>query len=342
MKKIMQFLKRQWITVWLVISAITLTLTIVYAAYLGNTEVKRVVSTASISNVFFSSNMLDSSSNGLIKNIKTAETTQNYECLVSIFNYDEMMPTNFAKDDIPYRLTATLYKYDTDSGTFQKVTNVVKSEDDSRNEVFSIQKVKDNNTNVSESEYNLNTGEFMVEYPSEVLQGGASHANTYKLIIDKEEVAKDVPIFYIRLEAEPSAQNIDGVVARQSGYISASKGTVYNSGWSGELSERTERSYDGYNMIISGSGTGTIDLSWNNERFEINKFFLEQYAYDSSTGTGIDSEGVKVNGTTSKITLHVDSIVSNRYEVQFYKKTKGNYNLETVKSSIKCNNYVSD
>ncbi len=338
MRKVLNYLKKQWITVWLVVVTALLAIGVIYAAYLGNTEVKRVVSTASISNIFFSSNMLDASTDGVVKIMKSSDTTKDYQCLVSIFNYDEMMPTNFAKEDISYNLTAELVQID-EYGNFNTVTSVVKTTDDSANKVFTIQKVKDNNTSVSDSTYDLNADSFSKVYTGETLTGGAAHANTYRLTIDKEEVEKDSPNFYIHIVATPTTDNVSGTVLTQSGYVSVAKGTVYNSGWSGALSERsTTKNYDAYNMIVSGSGTGTIDIKWDNTKFEINEVFLEKYAYDSTTGTGIDSGGITTSGSTSKITLHVDSVVLNRYEIQFYKITQGDYELATVKSAIVCNN----
>ena len=339
MKKVFNKLKSHWITIWLVLALISTAIIVINAAYLGNKDVKRVVSTASISDVYFSSNILTGS--GIIKNIRTANTSSNYQCVLSVYNYDEMNPTNYAKEDIRYKLTAKLVSYDRDSEEFSDVTEtLMKTSNPSNPKVFTITKTKDENENCSEAEKDLNTDPYKVVYEGESLGGGGAFSDTYTLTFDMEEVAKDLPELYIYVIAEPVSDGVTGTVSTQSGYISVSKGIAYTSGWHGSLTENDNQAYDAYNMIISGSGAGKIDVKWDSEKFEISKSSLELYEYSNETETGFDRNGIETANGKSTITLYVNSVISNRYEIQFYKKVSGDYNISDV--DISCSRFVSN
>ncbi|MBQ3888781.1 MAG: hypothetical protein II738_03435, partial [Clostridia bacterium] len=83
--------------------------------------------------------------------------------------------------------------------------------------------------------------------------------------------------------------------------------------WEGEFNEKTgtgvpaQPSYDGFNYLISGVGSGTCTLYWNNTKLQISQVFLSTYGLTPA-----------VSGTTSSVTFPVDSDTISRYDLQFY------------------------
>ena len=86
--------------------------------------------------------------------------------------------------------------------------------------------------------------------------------------------------------------------------------------------------YDFYNYIISGSGAGTVDILWDSDKFEINKFFFTSELSGVTFVGGLEtiSEGnAEYPSYTGwqKVTINVNSLTKNRYELQLYKTQAG-------------------
>ena len=145
---------------------------------------------------------------------------------------------------------------------------------------------------------------------------------------------------FIQVSAIPSEESIrlNGGVSNLGSIISISQGRTVETGWHGSLQESSSTDYDAYNLIIEGSGAGTIDIYWDSAKFTMNPVFITQY------------EGVRLSSETNdperagwkKRTLTVNSASGeNRYVVQFYKKVPGTYTgTEFPSKYIECKNYV--
>ncbi len=326
------------ITVWMLISVFTLcTVVVVYAAYNGTADVKRVVSTQASSNTVFSSNYMQAG--GLaVKELRTT-ADGNFICNVTVCNYDQLNLGNPAHALITYDFTAELLEYDMTNKTYQKVGVVQEKTDGTGNKVFYVQKKMDDNETIGTDQVHvLNAGSFLYTYSAETLAGGTSNKDSFDICFDSEEVEKDVADLFIRVTATPTAESaqFNGSVPTLSCIISVSQGRSIETGWHGSLNESNTLDYDGYNLIVEGSGKGTIDILWDSREFTINPIFKQINSSKLTDETDAALEGWR------KVTLTVDSTEENRYVVQFYKKnTNSAYSGNNFASRyIKCENYI--
>jgi hypothetical protein len=97
--------------------------------------------------------------------------------------------------------------------------------------------------------------------------------------------------------------------------------------WSGTLAERSTNTldYDFYNYVITGSGSGRLDIMWDPNWFEVNEFFFNSslsgvtFYNNVSTPSDVSEEG---HVGWKKVTIVVDSSGENaksRYELQLFK-----------------------
>ncbi|MBE6874866.1 MAG: hypothetical protein E7493_13335 [Ruminococcus albus] len=332
MKTVLNKLKKHWITVWLVIAAMIFGTFVSYAIYTEVSSVKRVVTTKSAPKVLFSSNCMY---NTTYERRMPAE-----EFNVNVCNYDQNSPDMPNSVDINYILTAQLrVKYNGTIMTFSELRNALGEDTAAYNsyvtkaEGYSIGKAQDNNSagiiaspdmdNFSDH----SSSDYTIVYGSaeayEVLDGGSSSIDKFKVIVPASDFEKTDPEFYVYVEAEPQG---DSSLTPISTLLYGSKNIVITASWSGTLAERNTNKidYDFYNYVITGSGSGTLDIMWDPEWFEVNDFFFSNYSgVNFKDGNNIPSEisDGEHNGW-NKVTIEVNSANSgkSRYEMQLYKK----------------------
>lgn len=344
-KNIFIKIKKYSVTLWMVASLLALSaLYVAYAAYNGTADVKRVISTQASSSTVFSSNYMDiySASNPVIKNLRTINEG-NFICTITVCNYDQLDPTNPARGKIDYSFTAELVSYDSNTSTYVPVSEVQMNADTP--ETFYVQKTMDNNMPVdTDTQHSINSVDpFSYTYESESLAGGVSSKDTFDICFDAAEVVKDMPVLYIKVTATPTAESIqlNSGINTLSSIISISQGRSVETGWHGSLQEENIKDYDGYNLIIEGSGSGTIDICWDDTKFAMNPAFVTLYGSNGKKFLTDEFEGDQTGW--KKRTLTVNSMVDNRYVVQFYKRdTNVSYVGNNFASIyIRCNNYIA-
>ena len=325
--------------IWMLVSIALLgTMIIVRAAYSGTANVKRVVSTQASSSTVFSSNYMESG-DLIIKSLRTT-AEGDYICNVTVCNYDQMDPSKPAQALITYSFSAELMEYNRSTGQYQRVSAVQNKEGNVAKN-FYIEKVLDNNETASgETQHDLNSGSFSYTYPAETLVGETSYKDSFDICFDATEVENEMPELFVRVIATPSAESVqlNGSLPTLSAIISISKGRTVETGWYGSLDESSDKNYDAYNLVVEGSGKGTIDILWDSREFTINPAFLEINGSKLTEVTDAETVGWKT------VTLSVNSSEQNRYIVQFYKvQTKTDYTGATFPSRyIMCSNYDED
>lgn len=334
-------IRKHWITMWLVTAVLFLAILTVSASYIGNKEVKRVVSTRSVTDAVFSSNVMVAPDG--TKSLYSDNTTKHYTYPVTVCNFAQMTPAIHAMEEINYKLTATLMKY-SKSGVPEIVKSVPVG--DSGNLTFSIQKIVDNNSTLTADPIYSLSDKFTYTYENESLDRTISCTDTFLLTFDRSLMEKENAQYCIYIKAIPLNTNaVSGTVTEIGCYVDVSKGMIYDTGWSGELAETDDKDYDAYNLIVSGSGAGTIEVTFDSSRFSISEVFL-----NDSENTFLDMSNNKVTGENAliddadanwkKLILEVNSIDQNRYEIQFFKKDSAVYNSASeVNNYIKCRNY---
>lgn len=351
MKDALKNLKKHWITVWLIVVAVILAGTFISrAVYTEVSSVKRVVTTKSSPKVLFSSNCL------YAECYERRMPSKEYS--ISINNFDMNSPEVPNPDEIKYTLTAQLkVKYNNQIMTFSELAAELDGDTETYNAIVARATVPDESYDseqpfgyfIGKSQENNASG--IIDSPEmikldasngfqftfgssssyETLPGGSRSTDRFKAEVPSRDFEKTDPEFYIYVKADPDDTNLPDIYA----LLYGAKNEVITAAWSGQLAESNTGSddYDFYNYIISGSGSGKLDIIWDPEWFEIDDFFfnssLSGVVFDgSSTPSEIDSvtiDGVTYTGTNSnklkKVTIVVDSQNSkSRYEIQLYKK----------------------
>ena len=333
------------ITIWMVASILVLvSVYLTFAAYNGTVDVKRVVSTQATSTSVFSSNYMEIvSANIAIKNLRTVNEGD-FICPVSVCNYDQLDPAGHAREPIEYAFMAELVRYDSGTDSYVRVTSV-QTKNNNVAKTFYVEKIMDDNQAIdTDSPHSINSSEgFSYTYATESLSSNNSNRDTYNICFDASEVALDVPSLFIRVTATPTEESRErnSGVSTLTSIISISQGRTVESGWHGSLQESNANDYDGYNLVVEGSGEGTIDIVWDNSKFTMNPVFVEQHGgVGGNLGDAVDVSG---SPGWKKRTLSVDSSSGeNRYVIQFFKNNAGTSytGAEFPSKYIKCEHYV--
>lgn len=214
-----------------------------FGAYTNFNSVKRVVSTGTqTSDTMFSSNylsLLNSVDTNLpVKRISLAESGgDHYTFTVLICNYVWGDQTLYNPKNITYRLKAKLISMD--GGSLPE----------------NITGVKINNTPFD------NKGER--NFSSEKLIAGKADKKEYKLEIPKDLKDK----IKVQITAEPSGgDSIAAVKSQKLAAILSFADYKVTKNWTGHFidsREKTPKKYDAFNYEISGNGSGTVTVTWD-------------------------------------------------------------------------------
>ncbi|MGN0618797.1 MAG: hypothetical protein ACI4J7_07220 [Ruminiclostridium sp.] len=286
------------INVWAVFLIVVLSALLLgfasYAAYTNLNSVKRVVSTQGLKGTPFSSNYLNltasSESSYSVKNIVFPENAPTVTFSIDICNYVHNNPSKFNDNDINYTFTLTLVNADGVDLTGLTVTSGGNS-------------------------YSFTDG--VCSITGQTLAGRKKSVNTYVVTVPAGFVDK----VKIEAVAEPDSASYKNTGNFKLGRLFAfTNKSETATTWTGRFAESTTDNYDGFNYILSGQGKGTITLSWQPDKLEINKIFLDTYGITPSGGS---------------FTMDVDSDTKNRYDIQFYKTGNGDYSsIATVSSYV--------
>lgn len=309
-------LKKNWITVWLVVVALSLTAVVSYAAYTRVNVVKRVISTGAGVGDRFSSDVMSSAVTITRKGFDDDSVVP----FVSgkIFNYPYPKASLYRSAVTDYTLTATI-------GTYVNNTFVPLSGNDltDLDETYAI---KYTPTGTLQT-FKANGG--TVTLACSMAAGRVDPDEIY-LYFSTDELSTDennpAPGYYVQLIAEPDDKELPTLT----GYVNVRYQKVASTGWNGYLETlESNLDYDGYNYTLEGTGTGRITFRYNPTYVTINKYFLhnpENTFYINSANTAgnnsITEDSFPTDPSTGmkSVTLVVNSEIKNRYVIQFYKK----------------------
>jgi hypothetical protein len=218
---------------------------------------------------------------------------------VDICNYAQTDPTRHNSEDIPYTVTAVLT--DSDGKAY--------SADSFDGEWYSAYKISLNGKS-----YTFDKS-LEIVFEDQVLVSNSapnvSSVDSYKLTFDGSQLKN--PEVFVKMTAEPGITK--GGITTLSGIIGVSlKGAEGTVGWTGTFSDgftsgsTKTTEYDGFNYEISGSGSGTVTLSWNTDYVDISPWFKESL-----------TDGSLVSETDGSMTFKVNAAENNLYTLQFYR-----------------------
>lgn len=282
-------LKRSWLAIWIAFAAAALSTIGVLAAYTSVSSVKRVVSTQKGAGMLFSSNYLTIDENDLPRMI-TFSSMETSPCVtVNVCNYPQTMIKHNDKD-ITYTLTVELV----DSNG-----NAVTSADYSV-EYNGEKKTFESNSKIEFSPLKLTADDF--------------NKHEFTLTFDKSQLTKSD--IYMKVTATPTDQAELKPLSAKLGVIYINDNT--SATWTGTFIDNatSPKDLDGFNYRLSGSGEGTVTLTWNTNYVDISPWFKNTYKLTISK----DSSGI------ATATLKVNSAEKNQYDIQFYRTNGINAN----------------
>ena len=282
-------LKRSWLAIWIAFAAAALSTIGVLAAYTSVSSVKRVVSTQKGAGMLFSSNYLTIDENDLPRMI-TFSSMETSPCVtVNVCNYPQTMIKHNDKD-ITYTLTVELV----DSNG-----NAVTSADYSV-EYGSEKKTFESNSKIEFSPLKLTADDF--------------NKHEFVLTFDESQLTKSD--IYMKVTATPTDQAELKPLSAKLGVIYINDNT--SATWTGTFIDNatSPKDLDGFNYRLSGSGEGTVTLTWNTNYVDISPWFKNTYKLTISK----DSSGI------ATATLKVNSAEKNQYDIQFYRTNGINAN----------------
>ena len=342
-EKIITFLKKYWLPLWCIISALSFFGLYAAAEYSTSSgTMKKVVASTSNQGKMFSSNILveNGNSNYVAKYFTTHEKnpqtndTAPYDVDLYLWNYSLNNLSKWYPSDIDYTITFTMMD---SSGDQAKVTSENMG---SR----TVQLIK-----VTET-VDPDTGDKTTEKHEDVLETLSSSTLAYttaKQTLSHDTSKSAEEHYVLRFSSNWNLDDdtefcVQAIAAPYNGGdntkykdispLSAIIGLKKinggdSTGWQAYLAEQSDglavSACDGYNLVVTGSGAATITIKWDTEKIACNKNFYNStiYSFGSgevvytkpSTGSNIATLVIKAD-TGSSATSN-----RNRYDIQFYK-----------------------
>lgn len=335
-QKIWSFIKKQWLVVWIVMSVLMLTTLLVTAEYVGeNSTMNRVIVSNAQQNTMFSSNILKADGR-LYYHAKfesklsedQALSGMNYDVKLFLWNYDRMNLSRWYSTDIDYDMTFKLVKKDGTALTAEEL------------DTQAITILKDGVTITTLDKNNLEYNGYsdtLAYSPSSVSENG------YIVRFPGDWDFSANEDVCVQIIATPNSNGEDKY--RDISELGAIIGlkqlqSMGTSGWEVYLNELRNNSssipsdFDGYNLVISGSGVADIVLRIDTNYLSFNRYFYDEtfsvwnftdgeVTYTPPDANGIAKLVIKANSSTNRNTgadKDTNPEYRNRYNIQLYKK----------------------
>ena len=349
--RILKFLKRQWLLVWIVAVSVLIAGSIIaYAEFPSAlTTMKRVVASISDYGSKFSSNVLiENGDKTYVPSYKdeladAEKQTSTYDVVFDIWNYSAKNPLDWYKKSIKYNIS---FKFvdrkgdelkDADVGT--RTVGIYKG---------TTLLMTLNSTTLSSEDAGLDAQTLLYsEGNSDYHEYTFKFKGTWNLETDEDICVQMIATPDKTYDAYNDISPLGAII----GLRKTNSGSA--SGWTAYLSEHPNSTgteildeFDGFNMIVTGSGKATITITWDTSKVDMNKYFRDSsktvYAFDTTTSpnevvyTGPDTEN---GGTTATLVINADSSSTakdyrTRYNIQVYKNgtyEPTNWNFFAVK-----------
>ena len=304
--KILNKLKKYWVTIWLIVAISSLAIIISYAAYTRISTAKRVISTEAGENILFSSNYMQQSrktTNEVADPLSF--TTTNPVYIMNVCNFAQGNRGSWFYKTINYTLTAQL-------------VDKSKNPAAASGKTFTIKKKGSSDTATDLSDGTAHTIGTTHELKYDRLKEAYDE---YEITLDKSELQSTSPNFYVLITATPTDTFGGAIPVNISGYVGVSQGNSENITWTGFIEDQglSTNTYHGYNFVLQGSGKGTVKFAWNPAYLDISEISVSTNSLPNPTDITIDGTSYK------QIEMSVDSDIKSRYEINFFKKSGVDY-----------------
>ena len=321
-RKKFKFFGKSWITVWLIVAALSFVAAIAYAAYTRVSVVKRVISTDAGVGARFSSDAMGASTQTVTRK-GFPEQSDDPLVEVHVYNYPYPKSSLYRNAVTNYVLTAVIGTYDNSTG-FTPLSNTMTPEQLAAISNQYTIRYKSGTT----YEFRGATGGIVNISCS--MAAGRVEPDSIQLHFDSAELSDTPPGYCIKLMATPEDQELPTLT----GYVMAKYTKTADTGWKGYIETlESGKEYDAYNYIVEGSGKGRITIRWQYEKVSINQSILQNKditfyidGADTKGSSSLVESNLTPSGDYKSITLVVDSAKKNRYEIQFFKTNTTSYN----------------
>lgn len=298
-KKLLNWIKRYWVIVWLVTVAVLLTVGASLAAYTSFNSVKRVVSTGKVSDTLFGSNYLSlvnkNSNEYPTRQISPSETGDTISFNVQVCNYIYGNSTSWNMNNITYEFTVKVLS--------RSGGNLPEGVDQ-----ISVGKGTDKAV--------LGSDGCTFAFPNAyTIEKAGANTHTYSITVPSN-LKDQIKLEIVAAPSDPESQSATNQQKLAENIILST--LELRKDWTGHFLDAHENNpdaYDAFNYEISGNGEGTVRLEWN-KNLQISPWFIK----DERTGSVI----VTTEGKYS-VTFPVGGVDDNgnprpnAYQLQFYK-----------------------
>lgn len=303
---IVNFIKKRWFLIWMLIACFSMASMIVYAEYASQySYMKRVVVSEADQGMMFSSNyLIEGGADAYQAKYESVVETKTYDVNVFLWNYSLSNTTQCYDGEIDYTvyLKVTDVKGDPimDIGT-RKIT------------------IKESNGTIIKEFDSANFTETL-SFTDRISDGqGAQVQNHYIVTFSGWDLEQDDGIC-LQMVAKPDhdlhkdLRDLGAIIGLKQMSESAS------SGWKATISElqNSNSDVDGYNLVLTGSGKATIKINWDTNHLDINQYFrVGNVMYSFENGERVVDEP-DANGWVT-MTINADANqYRNRYSMQVY------------------------
>ena len=333
-ERIMIFLKKYWLPLWCVLSALSFFGLYAAAEYsISSSTMKKVVASTSDQGKMFSSNILVESGNSTYvakyfsTHVEDAEThiTAPYDVDLYLWNYSLNNLSKWYSSEIDYNITFTM----TDSnGDDTMVTAAVMG-----SRTVQLIKVSENGTKSVLETLDGTTPKLTYTTTKQTLAHDAAESSEdhYILRFSGNWNLDDDTEICVQAIATPNNSgdtNKYKDISPISAIIGLRKTKGEDStGWQAYLAEQSDgltvSACDGYNLVATGSGAATITIKWDTQKIACNRNFHNNTIYSFGSGEVVYTAPAS-GSTIATIVISADtgsSVTSNRnrYDIQFYK-----------------------
>ena len=269
-----------------------------YAIFTSSHSAQRTIAAYDTEGERFSSNyLLKGDSRDNVRTIYTTDTQLPAVAAVTVCNYQQGRQTLPFQEALSYTLTATLVRYDESTNQYVAVDSAYLSSEGLTG--YSVSIASDLTTQT------LNSSNLTVSFGGAFV-GGTAKSDAYTVSFSANFGANK-PNLYLEMVAVPNNARVSTIRAILKPDYRIAGATDY---WTGEFqddSSVTPASYDGYNYLITGTGSGTATVSWDSTKVLLS---------DVSRDRLLAISGAQQTG--SSITFPVDSDTQSRHDLQFY------------------------
>ncbi|MBQ7715643.1 MAG: hypothetical protein IJT70_07225 [Clostridia bacterium] len=327
------FFKRRLLAIASAVIVLSLLTGVVsYAEFTKSNRAKRVIASVEAAGVLFSSNFMlytegDNTVPSNSKTLYTGNESQGVVTTVTICNFAQGNPAKVYDTDITYTLTAKLVYVE--NGTKRLATH---------DEIGDLSVILNYNSDTESTAFTLDSDHISKTFLSTALDSGSSATDTCRVEFSPGFNDENCKIRLYMIAVPTTARgDISMIDATFGTAVSHERQSI---SWEGYFNEAGARgvanasfptAFDGFRYVITGTGEGTIKLSWKHALVHPNTLFLDEIG-----------ETPTVSGEWSYVDFSVDSDEISRYDTQFY-YTNGiiangqtGHEWDNVTGAVKC------